>query len=135
MALILCRITDPYECLRCDIPYYKLLAYGDEYFLDTDDGAIIDFEYAHDKKWADKREKGYENAQQYLETLDYISSLRQAEREYMEETLLDRRQWYEEGKDSWDIDYANLAIHDSQSASKIRQQALDKTITKDSGDK
>ena len=57
MALILCRITDPYECIRCDIPYYKLLAYGDEYFLDTDDGAIIDFEYAHDRNGQQKEKK------------------------------------------------------------------------------
>ena len=135
MSLILCRITDPYECLRCNIPYYKLQAYGDEYFLDTEDGAIIDFEYAYDQKWTSKKEEGYNKAQHYMENLDYISSLREAEREYMNKTLLDRKQWYEEGKNVWDIDYANLAIHDSIEANKIRQQALDKTITKNSGDK
>ena len=135
LSLILCRITDPYECIRCDIPYYKLLAYGDEYFLDTDDGAIIDFNYAYDRKWAAKKEEGYNKAQRYMENLDYISSLREAEREYMNKTLLDRKQWYEENKDAWDIDYANLAIHDSVAAAEIRQQILDKTITKDSGDK
>lgn len=129
MSLILCRITEPNECIRCDIPYYKLLAYGDEYFIDTTDGAIIDFNYAYDRKWAEKREKGYNKAQQYMEGFDYISSLREAEREYMNKTLLDRKQWYEEGKDTWDIDYANLGIHDSQAAAKIRQQILDKTIT------
>lgn len=129
MSLILCRITEPNECIRCDIPYYKLLTYGDEYFIDTTDGAIIDFNYAYDRKWAEKREEGYNKAQQYMEGFDYISSLREAEREYMNKTLLDRKQWYEEGKDTWDIDYANLGIHDSQAAAKIRQQILDKTIT------
>ncbi len=129
MSLILCRITEPNECIRCDIPYYKLLAYGDEYFIDTTDGAIIDFNYAYDRKWAEKREEGYNKAQQYMEGFDYISSLREAEREYMNKTLLDRKQWYEEGKDTWDIDYTNLGIHDSQAAAKIRQQILDKTIT------
>lgn len=135
MSLILCRITEPNECIRCDIPYYKLLAYGDEYFIDTTDGAIIDFNYAYDRKWAEKREEGYNKAQQYMEGFDYISSLREAEREYMNKTLLDRKQWYEEGKDTWDIDYANLGIHDSQAAAKIRQQILDKTITISSTDK
>ena len=136
MALILCRITDPNECIRCDIPYYKLLAYGDEYFIDTTDGAIIDFEYAHDRKWQKKKEEGYERAQRYMEDLDYITSLRQAERDYMDKTLLDRRQWYEEDNDNiWDIDYNNLGIHDSQAAAKIRQQILDKTITSSSTDK
>ena len=135
MALILCRITDPYECIRCDVPYYKLLAYGDEYFLDTDDGAIIDFEYAHDRKKKKKREEGYAKAQQYMEGFDYISSLREAEREYMNKTLLDRKQWYEEDKDTWDIDYANLGIHDSQAAAEIRQSILNRTITTSSTDK
>ena len=76
MSLILCRITEPNECIRCDIPYYKLLAYGDEYFIDTTDGTIIDFNYAHDRKWEKKREEGYAKAQQYMEGFDYITSLR-----------------------------------------------------------
>lgn len=135
MSLILCRITEPNECIRCDIPYYKLLAYGDEYFIDTTDGTIIDFNYAHDRKWEKKREEGYAKAQQYMEGFDYITSLREAEREYMNKTLLDRKQWYEEDKDTWDIDYANLGIHDSQAASKIRQQILDNTTTTSSIDK
>lgn len=135
MSLILCRITEPNECIRCDIPYYKLLSYGDEYFIDTTDGTIIDFNYAHDRKWEKKREEGYAKAQQYMEGFDYITSLREAEREYMNKTLLDRKQWYEEDKDTWDIDYANLGIHDSQAASKIRQQILDNTTTTSSTDK
>lgn len=135
MSLILCRITDPYECIRCDIPAYKMLAYGDEYFLDTSDGTIIDFEYAYDRKWAAKKEEGMEKAAQYMEQLSYLSSLHQAERDYLDRTLLDRKQWYEEDKNFWDIDYANLGIHDSQAANKVRQQTLDKTHTKYSGDK
>ena len=136
MSLILCRITEPYECIRCDIPYYKLLSYGDEYFIDTKDGAIIDFQYAYDMKWQQKREEGQRKADMYMQDFDYISSLREAEREYMNKTLLDRKQWYEEdNQDMWDIDYANLGIHDSQAAAKIRQQILDRTITRSSGDK
>ncbi len=135
MALILCRITDPYECLRCDVPAYKMLAYGDEYFLDTTDGAIIDFEYAYDRKWAAKQEEGMQKAAQYMEQMSYVSALHQAERDYLDKTLLDRKQWYEEDKNVWDIDYANLGIHDSQSANKIRQSIIDKTPTKYSGDK
>lgn len=136
MALILCRITDPYECLRCDIPANKLLAYGDEYFLDTSDGAIIDFEYAYDRKWAAKQEEGMAKAAQYMEQLSYVSALHQAERDYLDKTLLDRKQWYEEdNKNIWDIDYANLGIHDSQDARKIRRSIMDNTPTKYSGDK
>lgn len=135
MALILCRITEPYECIRCDVPHYKLLAYGDEYFLDTTDGTIIDFQYAYDRKWAAKKEEGMRQAEKYLDNLSYLQSLHQAEAEYLDKTLLDRKQWYEEGSDFWDIDYANLGIHDSQAANKVRQDILDKTITKNSGDK
>ena len=70
-----------------------------------------------------------------MEGFDYISSLREAEREYMNKTLLDRKQWYEEDKDTWDIDYANLGIHDSQAAAEIRQDILNKTITTSSTEK
>lgn len=135
LALILCRITEPYECIRCDVPRYKLLAYGDEYFLDTTDGTIIDFNYAHDRKWAAKREEGIRKADKYLDDLSYISALHQAEAEYLEETLLDRKQWYEEGSDFWDIDYTNLGIHDSQAANRVREQILSKTITKTQNNK
>ena len=91
MALILCRITDPYECIRCDVPYYKLLAYGDEYFLDTNDGAIIDFNYAYDRKWAAKKEEGYNKAQHYMENLDYISSLKEKKKKYMKKKILNKK--------------------------------------------
>ena len=58
------------------------------------------------------------------------------EAEYLDKTLLDRKQWYEEDNNNiWDIDYANLAIHNSQEADKIRRQIIDKTPTKSSGDK
>lgn len=136
LSLILCRITEPYECLRCDVPRYKLLTYGDEYFLDTTDGTIIDFEYAYDRKWADKRERAMDQVDRYMQDLDYLHSLHMAEAEYLDKTLLDRKQWYEEENNNiWDIDYANLAIHNSQEADKIRRQIIDNTPTKSSGDK
>ena len=84
MSLILCRITEPYECIRCDVPRYKLLTYGDEYFLDTTDGTIIDFEYAYDRKWADKRERAMDQVDRYMQDLDYLHSLHMAEAEYLD---------------------------------------------------
>lgn len=130
MSLILCRVTDPYECIRCDITR-RIISYGEEYLLDTEDGTIIDFNFYYDMKWAKKKEEGMAKAEEYLGVLDYRSMLFQKEREFLRETMLERKQLGEIG--DWDIDYSKVGIHDSQSANKIREAALNKTITKNNG--
>ena len=42
MALILKRITNPYECVRCCITK-KLISYGEEYYWDPIDNFVVDF--------------------------------------------------------------------------------------------
>lgn len=130
MALILCRITDPYECVRCDITR-KIISYGEEYFLDTIDGTIIDFNFYHDTKWAKKKEEGMQKAEEYLGILDYRQALFQKQREFLRETMLDRKQLGEIG--NWDVDYSTLGIHDSQEAQKIKDSIINKTPTKNGG--
>ena len=49
--------------------------------------------------------------------------------------MLEKEADEEDNNNIWDIDYANLAIHNSQEADKIRRQIIDKTPTKSSGDK
>ena len=56
MALILKRITNPYECVRCSVTN-KLISYGEEYYWDPIDNFIVDFEYYYDRKLAMKREE------------------------------------------------------------------------------
>ena len=56
MALILKRITNPYECVRCSVTK-KLITYGEEYYWDPIDNFVVDFEYYYDRKLAMKREE------------------------------------------------------------------------------
>ena len=56
MALHLKRIVDPYFCCRCDITR-KIIAYGDYYYEDDEDGFIVDYNYYYDRKMAEKMEK------------------------------------------------------------------------------
>ena len=89
MALHLKRITWPYECFKCDVTK-KILSYGDYYYEDDVDGLIVDAEYYHDKKMADKLEKAQDDFRYALNPEEYRLKMRQAERDFMEMTLLDR---------------------------------------------
>ena len=53
MALILKRVTNPYECVRCSITR-KCISYGEEYYEDDEDGTIIDFNYYYDMMYQKK---------------------------------------------------------------------------------
>ena len=65
MALILKRITNPYECVRCSVTK-KLITYGEEYYWDPIDNFVVDFEYYYDRKLAMKREEAIDtNSHKY----------------------------------------------------------------------
>lgn len=91
MALELKRITDPYYCVKCDITR-KLLAYGDYYYEDTEDGLIVDANYYYDRKMMKKYEEAMMNPELNVgqDVISYKTMLRQKEREFLDRGLLDR---------------------------------------------
>ena len=89
MALILKRITNPYECVRCSITR-KLISYGEEYYWDPIDNFIVDFEYYYDRKLAMKREEAMWKVHQATNQLSYKEQMLSAERDFLEMTLFDR---------------------------------------------
>lgn len=89
MALHFKRITWPYEAIKCDITK-KLLTYGDYYYEDDVDGLIVDATYYHTRKRAEKLQAAQDDLRNALNPEEYRLKMRQAEREYMEMTLMDR---------------------------------------------
>lgn len=91
MALELKRITDPYYCVKCGITR-KLIAYGEFYYEDDEDGLIVDYEYHHQRKMADKYEQALQNPelQAGADAIAYQTQMRAAERRYLDRGLLDR---------------------------------------------
>ena len=89
MALILQRITNPYECVRCCVTR-KLITYGEEYYWDPIDNFVVDFEYYYDRKLAMERERNMYKIQNAMNALSYKQQLINAERDFLEKTLFDR---------------------------------------------
>ena len=89
MALILKRVTHPYECVRCCITK-KLISYGEEYYWDPNDNFIVDFNYYYDRQLAMKREAAQEKVNQAMSMLSYKEQMLAAEREFLERTMFDR---------------------------------------------
>lgn len=89
MALILKRITNPYECVRCSVTR-KLISYGEEYYYDPNDNFIVDFNYYYDRKLAMKREEAQHKVNQAMGMFDYKQQLIAEERAFLEKTLFDR---------------------------------------------
>lgn len=89
MALILKRITNPYECVRCSVTR-KLITYGEEYYWDPIDNFIVDFEYYYDRKLAMKREEAMWKINQATSGLSYKQQMLAAERDFLEQTMYDR---------------------------------------------
>ena len=89
MALILKRITNPYECVRCCVTR-KLITYGEEYYWDPIDNFVVDFEYYYDRKLAMKREEAMWKVQKAMSGLSYKQQMIAAERDFLEQTLFDR---------------------------------------------
>ena len=91
MALVLKRITWPYDCVKCDITR-KLLAYGDFYYEDDEDGLIVDAEYYFERKMQKEYEKAFKNPELYAgaDAISYQTAMRQAERNLLDRGLLER---------------------------------------------
>lgn len=89
MALELKRITHPYECLKCHITG-EIIAYGDYYYEDDEDGLIVDFKYYYDMKQAQKMREAEYEISQALSMQEYEQRMRQAEQEFLTATLWDR---------------------------------------------
>ena len=89
MALILKRITNPYECVRCSVTN-KLISYGEEYYWDPIDNFIVDFEYYYDRKLAMKREEAMWKVHQATSLLSYKQQMLNAEIDFLEQTMYDR---------------------------------------------
>jgi hypothetical protein len=89
MALILQRITHPYECIRCCVTK-KLITYGEEYYWDPIDNFVVDFEYYYDRKLAMQREANMYKISNAMNALSYKQQMINAERDFLEKTLFDR---------------------------------------------
>jgi hypothetical protein len=89
MALILKRITHPYECVRCCITK-KLISYGEEYYWDPNDNFIVDFNYYYDRQMAMKKQEAMYKVQEAMGMLDYKQQMLEAERSFLEKTMFDR---------------------------------------------
>lgn len=91
MALVLKRITWPYDCVKCDITR-KLIAYGEFYYEDDEDGLIVDAEYYYQRKMQEKYEEAFQNPELHAGTdaISYRTAMLQAERKLLDRGLLDR---------------------------------------------
>lgn len=91
MALVLKRITWPYDCVKCDITR-KLIAYGEFYYEDDEDGFIVDAEYYYQRKMQAKYEEAFANPELNIGTdvISYQTAMRQAERRLLDRGLLER---------------------------------------------
>lgn len=91
MTLHLKRVTNPYECIRCDISK-KLIIYNHFYYEDDEDGLIVDADYYHRRKQQARVEKALLNPELNVpqDAMSYQTMMREKEREYLERGLLER---------------------------------------------
>lgn len=91
MALVLKRIIEPHFCVKCDITR-KIIAYGEFYYEDDEDGFIVDAEYYFQRKMADKYEQALQNPELLAgaDSISYQTAMRQAERRMLDRGLLER---------------------------------------------
>lgn len=91
MALHLKRITDPYFCCHCDITR-KIIAYGDYYYEDDEDGFIVDYNYYYDSKMSEKLTEALQNPEisHAMDSISYHTMMRQKERQMLDRTLFNR---------------------------------------------
>lgn len=90
MALVLKRITDFNECVRCDITK-KLISYGEEYYEDTEDGFIVDFEYYYDTVLKNKRDAAMPIYEAAMDRYSYQQQLIEQERQFLSKSLFSRQ--------------------------------------------
>ena len=128
MALVLKRVTNPYECVRCHVTR-KIISYGEEYLEDDEDGFIVDFNYYYDLKLAKKREEAMPLLEASMDRFGYQQALIQKQREFLQKTMFDRPL---AGQDSsaWD-DYHKENLHITNHISDVYEdRTKDKHPTK-----
>lgn len=119
MALVLRRVTHPWECVRCSITK-KIISYGEEYYYDTEDGTIIDFNYYYDKKFQQRVEEAMPKVDMKMSQLDYQVNMLEKERQFLEKTMLDRKQYNVDARD-WQY-HDNLMIECEEDAKRKREE-------------
>lgn len=85
------RITHDYEFMRCHISD-ELIAYGDWYYEDDEDGLIVKFTvYQRIKEKRIRDTFDYSLLEKAQNEREYREQLKKAERELFETTVLDRK--------------------------------------------
>lgn len=90
MALILKRVTNPYECVRCSITK-KCISYGEEYYEDDEDGTIIDFNYYYDMMFQKKVEDAMPQLEASMDRFAYQQMMLEKQRQFLDKTKFDRK--------------------------------------------
>ena len=86
------RITDPYFACKCDITK-KLIAYGDYYYEDDEDGFIVDYNYYYDRKKQQRMEQALNNPEiaATFDSISYKTMMWEAERQMLDRSLFKRK--------------------------------------------
>ncbi len=88
--LYLKRIVNDYEFLRCGISN-ELIAYGDYYYEDDEDGLIVKSRVYHEIKDSERRNRfDYSDLEKASSEREYSEILKRAEREIFTSTILNR---------------------------------------------
>lgn len=89
--LVLKRVQNFNEFLKCGLSE-QVLMYGDFYYEDTDDGLIVSATYYHELKTKKEEEEfDYTKLNTATSEKEYSDMLKQAEREYLNEVIFDRK--------------------------------------------
>lgn len=89
MALMLKRITNPYEAVKCSITK-EWIMYPDYYYEDDQDGLIVSYDYYCEEKKRRKLEKAEKDVNLATSAVEYKVLLKEKEREFLEKTLFER---------------------------------------------
>ncbi len=89
MALMLKRITDPYEAVKCSITK-EWIMYPDYYYEDDEDGLIVSYDYYCEEKKRRRLEKAEPDVNRAMNSVEYRIMLKEKERQFMEKTLFER---------------------------------------------
>lgn len=89
MALVLKRIVNPYEAIKCDITK-EWIMYPDYYYEDDQDGLVVSYNYYCDEKKRRRYEEALPDANYASNFAEYQILLKEKEREFLERTLFER---------------------------------------------
>lgn len=85
------RIVNDYEFLRCKVSD-EIIAYGDFYYEDDEDGLVIKAKvYNQLKERAKRNNFDYSQLNNAVNQREYEMMLKQAERDFHSQTILERK--------------------------------------------